>query len=353
MAIDPKTSWLPGFDFPHRIYGRSLMVHADCFHWLRRMPDNSIDAVVTDPPYGIREYTARELEQRQWGRTGIWRVPPSFDGNKRAPLPRFTELDAGERQAVRQFFHEWTTTLLPKLKPGAHVFVACNAFMSQLVFSSLMDGGLEFRTQIIRLVQTLRGGDRPKLGEQDFPDVCSLPRGGYEPWGLFRKPLPKGMPLRECLQVHGTGGLRRRMDGKPFLDVIPSERTPRRERHVANHPSLKPQSLMRQLVWSALPLGEGIVVDLFMGSGSTIAAAEAVGYRSIGIERHSDYYILAGKAVPQLHTLATHGATDTLSVCNGQAQLELEAGTSVEPVAHHLVVATGVDAGCDGAAAGG
>jgi len=355
MDMDPTTPPFSGsgFDFPHRTYGRSLMVHADCFHWLRRMPDDSIAAVVTDPPYGVREYAAQELEQRQRGRTGIWRIPPSFDGSKRAPLPRFTALDHQERQAAGQFFHEWATILLPKLKPGAHVFVACNAFMSQLVFSSLMDGGLEFRTQIIRLVQTLRGGDWPKLGEQDFPDVCSLPRGSYEPWGLFRKPLPKGMPLRECLQVHGTGGLRRRMDGKPFLDVIPSERTPRRERHVANHPSLKPQSLMRQLVWSALPLGEGIVVDPFMGSESTIAAAEAVGYRSIGIERHTDYYILAGKVVPQLHAPATNGATGAPPSHNAQAQLELEAGTSVEPVAHHLAGATGVDAGCDGAPAGG
>ena len=353
MGIDPKTPQLPGFNFPHRTYGHSLMVHADCFHWLRKMPENSIDAVVTDPPYGVREYEARELEQRQCGKTGIWRIPPSFDGNKRAPLPRFTALDHQERQAVRHFFREWATILLPKLKPGAHVFVACNAFMSQLVFSSLMDDGLEFRTQIIRLIQTLRGGDRPKLGEQEFPDVCSLPRGSYEPWGLFRKPLPKGMPLRECLRTHGTGGLRRRMDGKPFLDVIPSERTPRRERHIANHPSLKPQSLMRQLVWSALPLGEGIVVDPFMGSGSTIAAAEAVGYHSIGIEWHRDYYTLAGKAVPQLHALSTHGPTGGLPPCNGQAQLELGARTPVGPVAHHLAVATGVDGGCGRAAAGG
>ena len=65
------------------------------------------------------------------------------------------------------------TVVLTKLKPGAHVFVACNAFMSQLVFSSLMDSGLEFRTQIIRLIQTLRGGDRPKLGEKDWRPIAT------------------------------------------------------------------------------------------------------------------------------------------------------------------------------------
>ena len=60
-----------------------------------------------------------------------------------------------------------------QVKPGAHVFVACNTFMSQLVFSSLIDGGLEFRTQIIRLIQTLGGGDRPKLGEKDWRPIAT------------------------------------------------------------------------------------------------------------------------------------------------------------------------------------
>ena len=112
--MDPETSRSPGFDFPHRAYGRSLMVYVDCSHWLRQVPENSIDAVVTDPPYGVREYEARELEQRQWGKTGTCRIPPSFDGSRRVPLARFTALDHQERQAVRHFFREWATILLPK-----------------------------------------------------------------------------------------------------------------------------------------------------------------------------------------------------------------------------------------------
>lgn len=311
------------FDYPHHCVGRSLLVHADCFDWLRHLPDNSIDAVVTDPPYGVKEYELEQIERMHTGGTGIWRLPPAFDGNVRAPLPRFTALDPKERETLVRFFREWAGYLVPKLKPGAHVFVACNSFMSQLVFSSLIDGGLEFRTEVIRLVQTLRGGDRPKLGEKDFPDVCSLPRGGYEPWGLFRKPMPKGMTVRECLRDFGTGGLRRRTDDKPFFDVIPSERTPRRERDIADHPSLKPQSLMRQLVWAALPLGEGVVVDPFMGSGSTIAAAEAIGYRAVGVERHGAYFDLATAAVPKLAALSASLKAGALPMGEGQAELEL------------------------------
>ena len=108
------------------------------------------------------------------------------------------------------------------------------------------------------------------------------------------------MTVRECLKIYGTGGLRRKSDGNPFSDVIPSERTSKREKEIAPHPSLKPQSLLRQVVRAVLPLGKGVIADPFMGSGSTVAAAESVGYQCIGVERHGDYYNLAKKAVPKL-----------------------------------------------------
>lgn len=290
-----------GFDgYRTEAIGKSILVHADCFDLLRNLPKESIDAVVTDPPYGVKEYDLNEIERMHSGGTGIWRIPPSFDGCTRAPLPRFTALNDEERHTLKRYFVDFSEFLLPALKPGAHVFVACNSFMSQLVFSSLIEGGLEFRTELIRLVQTLRGGDRPKLAEEEFNDVCSLPRGGYEPWGIFRKPLPKGLTVRECLREFGTGGLRRRQDGSPFSDVIPSERTPKREKEIAPHPSLKPQSLMRQIVYAALPLGKGVIIDPFMGAGSTVAAAESIGYSCIGVERYNDYFEMAVKAVPAL-----------------------------------------------------
>jgi site-specific DNA-methyltransferase (adenine-specific) len=258
---------------------------------------------VTDPPYGVKEFDLDQIEKRATGRGGIWRIPPSFDGSLRAPLPRFTALNSKERKILREFFVTWAQAIVPALRPGGHVFLASNSFLSQLVFSALVEGGLEFRGELIRLVRTLRGGDRPKNAEQEFPEVSSMPRGGYEPWGLFRKPLPPKMKVSECLREYGTGGLRRKPDGGPFEDVIPSERTPRQEREISDHPSLKPQSLLRQLVYSALPLGEGVVADPFMGSGSTVAAAEAMGVVCVGVERHAHYYEAAPKAIARLAAL--------------------------------------------------
>jgi site-specific DNA-methyltransferase (adenine-specific) len=216
------------------------------------------------------------------------------------PLPRFTALNEKERATLRRFFVEWAALAVHALRPGGHVLLASNTFLSQLVFSALVEGGLEFRGELIRLVRTLRGGDRPKNAEAEFPGVSSMPRGAYEPWGILRKPLIPNMRVSDCLREFQTGALRRTMDDRPFSDVIVSERTPRRERAIINHPSLKPQSFLRQLVWTALPLGEGIIADPFMGSGSTVAAAEAVGARCVGVERFADYFEMSEAAIPQL-----------------------------------------------------
>ncbi len=284
-------------------FGNSYILQADCMEWLNQIPENSIHAVVTDPPYGIKEYQYDQIEKRATGNGGVWRIPPSFDGHERAPLPRFTALQEKEREALSEFFTEWAKVVVRVLRPGGHVFIASNTFLSQLVFSALVDGGLEFRGELIRLVRTLRGGDRPKNAEHEYPGVSSMPRGCYEPWGILRKPLLPGMRVSDCLREFQTGGLRRTPDGKPFSDVIVSERTPQSERSIAPHPSLKPQSFLRQVVHAALPLGEGVIVDPFMGSGSTVAASEALRLCCIGVERYAPYFDLARLAIPKLAAL--------------------------------------------------
>jgi DNA modification methylase len=66
---------------------------------------------------------------------------------------------------------------------------------------------------------------------------------------------------------------------------------------------------MRQLVRASLPLGGGIVLDPFMGAGSTIAASVAVGYESVGVESDPAFFDVAVKAVPALAALSVNGTT--------------------------------------------
>lgn len=274
------------------------LICADSLDWLRTVEPNTIHAVVTDPPYGLKEYSKEEQTKLRDKKGGVWRIPPSFDGCERMPVPRFTVLSARERDYISFFFRGLAIDLMKPLVPGGHVFIASSPLVSHLVYRAFEDAGFEKRGEIIRLVQTLRGGDRPKNAEHEFPGVTVMPKSKWEPWGLFRKPI-EGR-VEDNLRKWKTGGLRRISAEQPFGDVIVSAPTNKRERALAPHPSLKPQSFLRQIVRASLPLGEGVVLDPFAGSGSTLAAAEAVGYNSIGIELDEDFAAMARQAIPKL-----------------------------------------------------
>ena len=278
--------------------GRATLFHAEALRWLDEQPARSVHAVVTDPPYGLHEYSPAQQQKLRERRGGVWRIPPSFDGHRRSPLPRFTTLTTEQLAELERFFHEWGRKLRPRLVPGAHVFVASSPLLSFIIAGALARAGLERRGEVIRLTTTMRGGDRPKAAHAEFPEVSVMPRSNWEPWLLFREPI-EGR-VQDNLRKWKTGALRRPSEDKPFGDVIPSAPTRRAERALAPHPSLKPQAFLRQIVRAALPLGEGVVLDPFAGSGSTLAAAEAVGYSSIGLENDPEYFDLACDAIPKL-----------------------------------------------------
>jgi site-specific DNA-methyltransferase (adenine-specific) len=280
---------------------------ADCLGWMAGRKPNTIHAIVTDPPYGLKEFSDTEKEKLRAGRGGVWRIPPALGGVQRMAVPRFTVLTPEERTQLTAFMARFADEAFRVLVPGAHVFIAGNPLLSHLVYAPLMAAGFEKRGEIIRLVQTLRGGDRPKNAHREFPDVTVMPRSQWEPWGLFRKPC-EGR-VQDNLRKWKTGGLRRPSDDQPFADVIRSGPTRKEERAIAPHPSLKPQAFMRQIVRAALPLDTGVVLDPFMGAGSTVAAAEAVGYRSIGIEIDPVFMAIARRAIPRLASLEPVRAT--------------------------------------------
>uniref|UniRef100_A0A7C9JR15 Methyltransferase n=1 Tax=Muribaculaceae bacterium Z82 TaxID=2304548 RepID=A0A7C9JR15_9BACT len=277
------------------------VVNDDCLHWLREQPPSSIHAIVTDPPYGVVEYREDQQAKLRSGRGGVWRQPPSFDGHRRSPLPRFTTLNGSDKEDIFAFFEALSVELLRVAVPGANLIMASNPLVVHIVSSALEKGGWEPRGQLIRLVQTMRGGDRPKGHEAEYSMVSVMPRSQWEPWIVMRKPLD-GTVARNLVKW-GTGGFRRISEDSPFGDVIKSSPTSRKEKQIAPHPSLKPQKLMRDLVSASLPLGRGVLLDPFCGGGSTVAAAEASGITSIGIERDKYYFDLAADAIPKLARL--------------------------------------------------
>lgn len=285
-----------------RLDAMSSVIPGDALTVMGLLEPDSIDAIVTDPPYGLIEYEPGNHTKLRNGRGGVWRIPPKLNGVERSPLPRFTVLTESDRQRLLEFMSSFGRLALRLLKPGGHLVIASNPLLSTSVFSTLICAGFEKRGEVIRAVTTLRGGDRPKGAEAEFAEVSVMPRSCWEPWGLFRKPL--GSPtVAENLRVYGTGGFRRPSLEEPFKDLVFCPPARGREREIAQHPSLKPQRLMRYLVRAALPVARGVILDPFAGSGSTLAAASAMGYKSVGIERDSEYMVQIQRGFADLKNL--------------------------------------------------
>jgi DNA methylase len=210
-------------------------------------------------------------------------------------------LDAHDRSELHDFFGRLGALLMRATVPGANIVIASNPLLSHVVADAMAASGLELRGYLVRLTMTMRGGDRPKNAHREFEGVSVMPRSMWEPWVMLRRPL-QGR-VQDNLRTWSTGGFRRPSAEQPFGDVIRSGPTPKAERTIAPHPSLKPQAFLRQVVRAALPLGTGTVLDPFAGAGSTLAAADAVGYASIGLEKDPAYFEMAQRAIPALASL--------------------------------------------------
>ena len=116
----------------------------------------------------IRRVRSKKLRR---GHGGVWRIPPAFDNSVRKPLPRFTVLNEGDKKRLEHFFDRLANLLMSVLVPGAHVFVATNPLVSHFAYLPFIRAGFEKRGEIVRVVQTLRGGDRPKKCSRRIP-IC-------------------------------------------------------------------------------------------------------------------------------------------------------------------------------------
>jgi hypothetical protein len=93
------------------------------------------------------------------------------------------------------------------------------------------------------------------------------------------------------------------LEGMPMHDPLP-HRTQKTEQsrnggpRQNHHPTVKPKKLMSYLIRMITPPG-GVVLDPFMGSGSTGLAAKECGFKFVGIEKEPEYFEIASKRVAQ------------------------------------------------------
>jgi site-specific DNA-methyltransferase (adenine-specific) len=303
------------------------LVEGDALSVLAKLPENSVDAICVDPPYGIA------FHGESWDGADIYRVR-SQDGER---------LSRGE--AFERWTQEWAAECHRVLTPGGHML----AFGSPKTFHRLVagveDSGLEIRDLLLWLyagvpkARRLPGGLSTALKPAHEPivlarkpldgttpsnleewgtgalniDTARIGEAGYWPAnimlshapgctetrcttgcpaGLLDSARPDLRPSR--LFFCGKASKREREAGCGELplqnDLLYSRPTVRLRRNI--HPTVKPMGLMRHLVKLITPPG-GLVLDLFAGSASTGIGAVLEGRRFLGLEREAAYVDIA------------------------------------------------------------
>jgi DNA modification methylase len=177
-----------------RVLSATELHHADCLDVMRELDEASVDAVVTDPPYGL-EFMGKEWDQL-WRRANVGRDSPQGRASRKSP-----EYVAG--LAAQEWHHAWVTEVLRLLKPGGHLLAFGGTRTSHRLACAVEDAGFEIRDTICWLY----GSGFPKShnlnGERKGWGTALKP--AHEPIVVARKPLV-GTVAQNCLE-HGTGAL--------------------------------------------------------------------------------------------------------------------------------------------------
>ena len=239
------------------------VIQGDCLDVLRSMPDASVDAVVTDPPYssggmvrGDRMATTAN-KYRGWSQ--------NEDGSSKAPEAEYPDF-TGDNRDQRGFMYWcalWWGECRRIMKPGAVFLVATDWRQLPVTTDSVQAGGLVWRG----IVVWDKGVGRPMKGRF---------RNHVEYW------------------CWGSNGAMPNPDGNPVYPSSVFRVTPPSHRD-REHLTEKPVELLTGIMEIVPP--NSTVLDPFCGSGTTGVACVQTGRNFIGIELDPGYCDIARRRI--------------------------------------------------------
>ena len=281
------------------------VIQGDCISVMPEMPQESVAACITDPPYNY-EFIGRKWDDKEITRR-IERIKDSKTLVKN--IPYGSGLAGGVRNArwykrnreniieYTDWCKEWGKELFRVCKPGAPVAVFNSTRTAAHIQIALEDTG--FYTRDILVYRRHSGipkglNLKRKLEKMNHPDAENWDgwhtcfRQEWESIVLVQKPLINN--YWETLQKTGVGVFKTvNEDGSFQSNIFENYHNDKYEKKFA-HCTVKPLELIKKLIHILVPKSKNnVVLDIFAGSGTTLVAAKLLGYNYIGVEIEAEY----------------------------------------------------------------
>ena len=248
---------------PEDVLDRTIL--GDCFEVLPLLPRGFADLLIADPPYNLNK---------------------DYHGS------RFRRMDEADYAA---YTARWLEAALPLLKPDASVYVCCD-WRSSLVIGRVLEERLHVRSRITW--QREKGRGAKKNWKNAMEDIWFATLGDEYHFDAAAVRLRRRViaPYRDNGRPRGweetaEGRFRDTAPSNFWDDItIPYWSMPEN----TEHPTQKPEKLFARLILSGTAPG-GVVLDPFLGSGTSAVTAKKLGRRFVGVEREPLYCAWAEK----------------------------------------------------------
>lgn len=268
----------------------------DCLKVLSELNDESVDCVITDPPYFID------------GMGNNWNVSKLNEKANKAgvigSLPVGMKFDPQQGRDLQVFMTKVSTEIFRILKPGGFYLSFSQGRLYHRMATAIEDCGFEIRDLLIwkregqakafsqdHFVKKMKISDAEKADIIKKLDGRKTPqlKGVSEPIVLAQKPK-EGTFVSNWIK-YGVGLIdtTQTLDGKFPSTVIEVEKPKGTERSESTHFTMKPVLLMEHLIKIFSTTGS-VICDPFMGSGSTGVACINTGRKFVGVELDGNYY---------------------------------------------------------------
>lgn len=288
--------------------------HGNCLDIMKNIPDNSLAGCITDPPYNYEffghKWDYNEIERRKQNAvsnksTLVKHIPYGSGLAGGVRNPRWYENNRKNILEYRNWIEEWGNELYRILKPGAYVLTFNSSRTIAHVQVGLENCGFYARDIFV----WIRNSGIPKglnaalkmkkMGYEDYEKWYSWHSAVLNRWeaiSVVQKPLQNN--YIETLDNYDVGLLKAKREDGSFLSNIFENYKRDKKDEFNQHITIKPKDLIKDLIELTIPINENnIIIDPFIGSGTTAIAALELGVKFIGCEIVKEYVDTANERI--------------------------------------------------------